>query len=99
MSCVNVVKESIPRFFVGHGTVGATPAQVTTLSLEVLKHVIVRATAGNTGTISVGMSSAQATDGFILAEGEQTPPIYIDDANKVWVVGSDADQDFSWIAN
>jgi len=99
MSAVQVVKESLPGFMAGNGTVGGTPAQLTTIAFPITKHVVVQAASGNGSTVSVGPASAQAANGYILAAGESTPPIYVDDTSKVWVVGGAADQDYNWIAN
>jgi hypothetical protein len=99
MSVVNIGKEAMPAFMAGNGTVGMTPAQLSTMTLEVRKHVVVRASSDNGSTVAVGSAAALAANGFILAAGEQTPPIYVDDLSKIWVVGGDADQEFNWIAN
>jgi hypothetical protein len=97
--CVQIGKESVQHsFMAGHGTVGATEVPLTSMPFSVLKHIVIRAMTGNTGLIYVG-PVGHASDGFELAEGEQTPPIYVDDTSKIALIGSDADQDFSWVAN
>lgn len=99
MSVVQVGRETNPDgFYAANGTVGTTPAQAS-IGTPVLKHVVVRANTGNSNTIKVAGSSAGTATGFILAAGETSPPIYVDDVNKVWLVGGAASQGYSWIAN
>lgn len=98
MSQVNIGKECISQFLTGHGTVGAAEAALSTIVWPVMKHVVVRASADNGNTVSVGPKNNSA-NGFILAAGEQTPPIYVDSTDKIFVIGGAADQDYSWIAN
>jgi hypothetical protein len=97
MSVVNVAKESVSSWNAGNGSVGETPAQLSDTSFEVRKHVVIRADAGNSGTITVGPNAGGVSAGFILAAGEQTPPIYVDDLSKVWLVGSASGQNYSFI--
>lgn len=100
MSVVEIGRETNPGgFLAGHGTVGTDAATVSTVGVPVLKHVVVRADSDNSGTITVGSTSANATNGFILNAGEQTPPVYVDDVEKIWLIGSDADQNYSWLAS
>lgn len=100
MSVMEIGRETNPDGFrAGHGTVGTSAAQLSTIQFPVLKNVVVRAAAGNSGTISVNSASATATNGFVLAAGEQTPLIYVDDVSKIWLIGSGSGQDYSWIAN
>lgn len=96
MSTVNISKESVAGFNAGTGVVGTTAA-VLAESYPVQKHVVVRAHAGNTGTISVAPTASAA--GFVLAAGETSPAIYVDDVAKVWLTGSDVDQGYSWISS
>jgi hypothetical protein len=84
----------VASFSAGNGTVGTTPQQLS-IACDVLKHVVVRASSGNNSTITVGPTSAT---GFILAAGEQTPPIYVNDISKILVVGGMADQNYSRIS-
>lgn len=94
---VSVSKESLPTFLAGNGTVGTDSIRLSTIGYPVFKHVVVRAADGNTGTIEV--APHEDGEGFLIAENEQTPPIYIDDVSKVWIKGSEADQDYNWVAN
>lgn len=95
MSSVNVAKESVADWNSGNGTVGTTPQAIG--EYPVKKHVVIRATTGNTGTIGLSPNAGSAANGFILGAGETSPPIYVDDLNKVFVVGSAASQSYSWI--
>ncbi len=90
-------KESLATFAAGDGTVGLSAAQLP--GREVLKHVVVRANGGNANVIMVGHSADAVGTGFILSAGQMTPPIYVDDLSKIWVVGGAASQGFSWIAS
>lgn len=96
MSVVHVAKESVPDWNSGNGTVGTSP-QALGASYTVKKHVVVRAASGNSGTVTVGPNAGSASAGFILAAGEQTPPIYVDDVAKIFVVGSASGQNYSYI--
>jgi hypothetical protein len=65
---------------------------------EVKKYVVVRANGANTNVITVGTTVANVGDGFILSAGQISPPIYVDQLNKVYLKGGAADQSYSWIA-
>lgn len=87
-----------------HGSkssVGTSAVQITTTSIVAKKGVTVKAANANTGIIYVGNSdvtngSTDATDGFELANGESIF-IEIDNANKVYVIGSAASQKVFWV--
>ena len=64
----------------------------------VRKYVVVRADNANGNVIKIGTTVDNADDGFILSAGQQSPPIYVDDLNKVYLVGGAAGQNYSWIA-
>lgn len=98
MSVVNIGKEAVAEFMAGNGTVGESEVHITTVDFPVLKHVVIVADPDNAGTISVGPFGRAGT-GFVLKAGVATPPIYIDQTWKVGVVASEADQNYSWIAN
>ena len=97
MPAIDIAKEAMATFAAGDGTVGTSPAALP--GGQSNKHVVVRANAGNTNVIMVGPSALAVPSGFVLAAGEQTPPIYVDDLGKIWLVGSAASQGFSWIAS
>ena len=65
---------------------------------EVRKYVMLRANGANTSVIMIGNTAANASDGFILSAGQQSPPICADDLSRIYIVGGAADQGFSWIA-
>lgn len=91
-------KESVDRFFAGHGTVGTSEAKISSVGLAVRKHIVVRSASSNGAeTITVG-PYGRAAQGFVLAAGEQTPPIYVENTDLIGVIGSAVGQDFSWIA-
>jgi hypothetical protein len=95
---VSIGQEAMHNWQAGSGTVGETPTQLFPAAFIVRKSVIVRANAGNSGTITLGNSAGSAGDGFILAAGDTSPEIKINDLSKVWLVGSASDQAFSWLA-
>jgi len=64
----------------------------------VRKYVVVRANGANTDVITIGTGVANAADGFILSAGQISPPIYVDNLNKVYLKGGAAGQNYSWIA-
>lgn len=98
MPVIDIAKEAISTFAAGDGTIGLTPTQLTPGG-QVNKHVVVRANGGNSNVIMVGPSAAAVGAGFVLAAGNQTPPIYVDDLSKVWLLGGAAAQGYSWIAS
>ena len=56
---------------------------------------MLRANSGNTAAICVGNSDAKNT-GYILAAGERTPLLQVDNLNKLFVVATDGEQGYSW---
>ena len=64
----------------------------------VKKYVMLRANGANGNVIMVGNRADNAEDGFILSAGQQSPAIFVNDLNKVYIVGGAADQGYSWIA-
>lgn len=99
MSMVNIGKESLSdSLLTGNGSVGTSEDKISAVNLTVDKHVVVRADSGNGNVIKVGRPG-QAANGFILNAGEQTPPMYVNETDKVRVIGGAAAQVFSWLAN
>lgn len=64
----------------------------------VRKYVMLRANGANNNVIMVGNRADNAEDGFILSAGQQSPPLYIDNLAKVYLVAGAADQGYSWVA-
>jgi len=64
----------------------------------VKKYVMLRANGANASVIMIGNTAANAGDGFILSAGQQSPPIHVDDLNKLYIVGGAADQGYSYMA-
>jgi len=93
----DIGKESLPSFAAGSGTVGTSAVQLP--GARVCKHVVIRAGSGNGNVIMVGQSADTVANGYTLAAGEQSPPIYVDDLGKLWVRGGAASQAYSWLAN
>jgi hypothetical protein len=96
---VDIDREAQAEFRAGSGTVGTDPIQLGGAPGRGLKkYVVVRANGANANVIMIGHSEASVADGFILSAGQQSPPIYVDNINKVYLKGGAADQGFSWIA-
>ena len=64
----------------------------------VKKYIMLRANGANGNVIMVGNTADNADNGFILSAGQQSPPIYANNLNKLYLVGGAADQGYSWIA-
>lgn len=62
------------------------------------KYIMLRANGANGNVIMVGNTADNADNGFILSAGQQSPPIYVDNLNKLYIVGGAADQGYSWVA-
>lgn len=90
--------EVVSSFIARSLTVGATAVQLSTTSKPAGIGVLIKAGANNSGFIYVGEAATVTalgtdadTDGFELDAGESVL-IPVDDANKIYVIGSDADQ-------
>lgn len=97
MSVVSISKESIDNFLAGNGTIGTTEGKLSSVAFKVNKHIVIRADSANTSTIKVGRPG-NAAGGFVLNAGDETPPIYVDQTDKIGIVGGAAGQNFSWVA-
>jgi len=64
----------------------------------VKKYVMLRANGANGNVIMVGNTADNADNGFILSAGQQSPPLHVDDLNKLYIVGGAVDQGYSWVA-
>lgn len=91
-------QESHEEFKAGHGVVGTNPQRASTLTFKAYKVVRIKADMGNSDFVYVGdHEGISSTSGFQLDAGESVD-IPIDQIDKVWVVGGDADQGYSWLA-
>lgn len=100
MSMVNIGQESLQDgFMAGNGTIGQTEGKVSSVNFPIRKHIVIRASAANGAEEVIVGRPGDAVNGFRLAAGEQTPPIYVDETDKVRVVATAAGQDYSWVAN
>lgn len=82
----------------GHGIAVAVNERGRAVGWEVKKYIMLRANGANTSIIMVGNRADNASEGFILSAGQQSPAIFVDNLNKVYIVGGAADQGYSWIA-
>jgi len=98
MSLVNIGRESGSSFSAGSGTVGTT-SQPLGPPTPVRKHVVVRAARSNNGNIRLGSTAESAGEGYLMENGRISPPIYVDDVSKIFVVAEAPDQVYSWIAS
>jgi hypothetical protein len=95
---VDIDREAQSEFRTGSGTVGTDVVRLSTVGWPVKKYVMLRANGANSNVVMIGHSAADASNGFILSAGQQSPPIYVDDLAKVYIVGGAAGQGYSWIA-
>lgn len=84
----------------GSTSFGTSAVQITASSITAKKGVTVKAAIANTGRVFVGNSdvtadTTAATDGFELGNGESIF-IEVDNANKVYVIGSALSQKVFW---
>lgn len=82
----------------GHAVAVAVVEPGHAVGRELKKYVMVRANGANGNVIMVGHSAAAVNDGFILSAGQQSPPIYVDNLNKLYLLGGAGGQGYSWIA-
>jgi hypothetical protein len=97
MTPVQVINESVPgdELRIGHGTAGLVESKLDPIDWPLRKYVIIHAKAGNTNTVIVGRPGSAAS-GWILAAGESTPPIPVDNTSHIAVIGGAASQDYNW---
>ena len=83
--------------------IGASAVQITTASTVAEHGVLVKAANGNAigshiyvGNSDVTADTTDATDGYELGVGEGVV-VPVDNANKVYVIGSEADLKVFWI--
>lgn len=97
MTPVHVINECVPGgdLRIGNGTVGASEAPLDTIEWPLRKYVVLRADAGNGGTITVGRPG-DAASGWVLAAGESTPPLPVDNTKHLAIIGSAPAQAYNW---
>jgi len=83
-------------------SISTSAVQITATDIKCVFGVLVKAAAANTGIVYVGTSgvtagSADATDGVELSAGDAVL-IEVDNANKVYAIGSAAGQKVFWAA-
>ena len=83
-------------------SIGTTALQLTGISIKCVFGVLIKAASTNTGIVYAGLAgvtagTADATDGMELEAGDAVL-IEVDNADKVWVIGSAADQKVFWAA-
>ena len=97
MTPVQVINESVPgdQLRIGHGTVGTAEAPLDAIEWPLRKWVVIHAAAGNSNTITVGRPGS-ASSGWVLAAGESTPPIPVDNTKHLAVIGGAGGQNYNW---
>lgn len=87
------------------GAIGATALQLIATATPLVRGIQIRADDGNAANfVYVGLAAvtagigAAATDGYKLKAGESVV-VPIDDASKIYVVGSTTGLAVSWIGN
>ncbi len=81
-------------FATGSGVVDTTAIAIGVAGLS----ITIRANGSNTGVICIGNTAESAAEGYILSSGDVSPPIYVDETYKVFIVGSVKGQGYSWLA-
>lgn len=83
-------------------TTSGTPVQIDAINLEGKQEVVVKAKNSNTGTITVGFSSATAlntsTSHFKLAAGDYVR-VVLDDLDEVWIDATVSGEGIEYIAD
>lgn len=80
-------------------SIGTTAVQLTTTSTKLKNSIMLLAPSANTGTVYVGTSSGvTSADGFPLSAGAAIA-LEVDNANKIWLIGSTSNQVISWIGS
>jgi len=90
---------TVEEFATGQGTVGQTP-QPLGHSRRALKYIRIRAASGNSGLLYVGPSTVGAASGYALIASDaaaESVTVEVDDVAKVWIVASQADQEYSYL--
>jgi hypothetical protein len=82
----------------GHAVAVTVNERGHSVGWPVKKYIMLRANGANGNVIMVGHSAAGAGDGFLLSAGQQSPPIYVENLNKLYLVGGAGNQGYSWIA-
>lgn len=95
---VKIVSNLPTAVTVGRTTVGVAAVQIVVASTPATKEVTVKAMSTNTGIVYVGATGVTTGTGFELTAGESIT-LAIDDANKVYAIGSAAAQSVSWMVN
>jgi len=96
---MQIDKESLPDFWTGVGTVSKTPAKLSDASQPIRKGIYIRVGTLPAGALlSIGSTQAVGTIGFVVPAGETSPLLYIDDVSKLWVVSTEDNTPFTWIA-
>lgn len=83
----------------GNGNASATAGRLAgVVDKKCYKKVIIKKDGTETDVLYVGFrSDVSSSNGFALEAGDQVE-LEIDNPNKIWVVGSDADVAYSWLA-
>jgi hypothetical protein len=102
---VDIFQTTVTEFRTGHDTVGDSASAPlvrdgsgNALAFPAKKHVKVKADLVNTDNVYIG-HDANVTEGggFTLDAGEEVN-IEVDSTDKVWVIGGDTGQGYSWLA-
>lgn len=93
-----------PNGYIGRkSSINTTAVQLTTTSYKLKNGITILAASGNSGSVAIGYSSGitasgASTDGFPLSAGAGIT-VQIDNANKIWVIGSASGQVVNWIGD
>ncbi len=93
------VKYSQDKFYNGlDASIGATAQRLTTRSVVLKRGVSIVCT---TGTVYIGYNGGvTAATGYpLVAAGDNSVEIFIDDPRKVWIIGDAPAQAYKWVAS
>lgn len=97
---LDIHKSSLPfsDLKVGNGSVDTTAELVTGVAyVDLARGVTILADPDNAGLLYVGASNVSASNGFALKAGQQFP-FEVDSSERLYIVGSEAGQLWSWVA-
>lgn len=87
--------EKIKQFLAFHDSTDAAAQKLSSVNYLAGIKVLVKASLGNSGNVYVGHdSSVSSANGYELDAGEFIE-LPVEDTDKIWVIGSDAAQEYS----
>lgn len=69
----------------------------TSLTVPDGARLVVKALGGNGGNVYVGADTVSASNGYVLAAGEETPPLGVTDVSSVFIDVDTGGEGVSWV--